>query len=140
MLDSFLSDFNEIRDTLGKEGNHQFFGKNFSFFSAEPILFYNNEKDVIVYANSMFNTEFNYTINDLEDWKYSIYPLLNNEDQLLFKNANMKFNRSRRKMISVAAGVVALQSLNASATCPKDPLAICNVTHLASIKMAEILK
>ena len=87
MLDSFLSDFSEIRDTLGKEGDHQFFGKNFSFFSAEPILFYNNEKDVIVYANSMFNSEFNYTINDLEDWKYSIYPLLNSEDQILFKNA-----------------------------------------------------
>lgn len=43
-------------------------------------------------------------------------------------------------MMSVAAGVVALPSLNASATCPKNPLAVCNVTHLASIKMAEILK
>ncbi len=52
----------------------------------------------------------------------------------------MKFNPSRRKMMSVAAGAVALPSLDASATCPKDTLAICNVTHLASIKMAEILK
>ena len=52
----------------------------------------------------------------------------------------MKFDPSRRKLMSVAACVVALPSLNASATCPKDPLAICNVTHLASIKMAEILK
>lgn len=43
-------------------------------------------------------------------------------------------------MMSVAAGIATLPSLNASATCPKDPLSICNVTHLASIKMAEILK
>ena len=64
MLDSFLSDFAEIKDTLGKEESPNFFGKNFSFFSAEPILFYNNEKDVIVYANSMFSNEFNYTINN----------------------------------------------------------------------------
>lgn len=42
--------------------------------------------------------------------------------------------------MSVAACVVALPGLNASAACPKDPLAICNVTHLASIKMAEIFK
>ncbi len=87
MLDSFLTDFNEIRDTLDKEGDHNFFGKNFSFFSAEPILFYNNEKDVIVYANSMFSNEFNYTVEDLAEWKYSIYPLLNKEDQAPFKEA-----------------------------------------------------
>ncbi|MEO6733142.1 MAG: PAS domain-containing protein [Ferruginibacter sp.] len=87
MLNSFLTDFTEIRDTLDKEGEHNFFGKNFSFFSAEPILFYNNEKDVIVYANSMFSNEFNYTIEDLADWKYSIYPLINKEDQAPFKEA-----------------------------------------------------
>jgi PAS domain S-box-containing protein len=87
MLDSFLTDFTDIRDTLSKEGDHTFFGKDFSFFSAEPILFYNNEKDVIVYANSMFSKEFNYSIEDLKDWKYSIYPLLNMEDQEPFRNA-----------------------------------------------------
>ncbi len=87
MLDSFLNDFSFIRDTFDKEGDHNLFGKNFSFFSAEPILFYNNEKDVIVYANSMFSDEFNYTIDDLKEWKYSFYPLLNKEDQEPFKTA-----------------------------------------------------
>ena len=87
MLNSFLSEFTEIIDALGKDGDHNFFGKNFSFFSAEPILFYNNEKDVIVYANSMFSNEFNYTVDDLAEWKYSILPLLNKEDQQPFKDA-----------------------------------------------------
>ncbi len=87
MLDSFLTEFTEIRDILGTEGDHNFFGKNFSFFSAEPILFYNNEKDVIVYANSMFSNEFNFTVEDLAEWKYSIYPMLNKEDQTPFKEA-----------------------------------------------------
>jgi len=87
MLDSFLTEFTQIRDELGKEGEHNFFGKNFSFFSAEPILFYNNEKDVIVYANSLFSNEFNFTVEDLADWKYSIYPLINKEDQAPFKEA-----------------------------------------------------
>ncbi|CAN5452086.1 hypothetical protein BH11BAC3_BH11BAC3_14140 [soil metagenome] len=87
MLDSFLTDFSLIRDTLEQEGDHNFFGKNFSFFSADPILFYNNEKDVIVYANSMFTSEFNYTVEDLAEWKYSFYPLLNKEDQEPFKAA-----------------------------------------------------
>src|SRR5690349_8729146 len=87
MLDSFVKGLMEIRDTLSQEGDHNFFGKEFSFFSAEPILFYNTEKDVIVYANSMFSNEFNYTIEDLAEWKYSIYPLLNEEDQTLFREA-----------------------------------------------------
>src|SRR5688572_8803936 len=87
MLDSLLSDISLIRDTFDKDGDHNFFGKNFSFFSAEPILFYNNEKDVIVYANSMFTDEFNYTVEDLAEWKYSFYPLLNKEDQVSFKAA-----------------------------------------------------
>ena len=87
MLDSFLTEFTEIRDELGKEGDHNFFGRNFSFFSAEPILFYNNEKDVIIYANSLFSSEFNFTIEDLADWKYSIYPLINKEDQAPFREA-----------------------------------------------------
>ncbi len=87
MLDSFLTEFTEIRDELGKEGEHNFFGKNFSFFSAEPILFYNNEKDVIIYANSLFSNEFNFTVEDIADWKYSIYPLINKEDQAPFREA-----------------------------------------------------
>ena len=87
MLDSFLTGFTEIRDTLNKEGDHNLFGKNFSFFSAEPILFYNNEKDVIIYINSLFSDEFNYTVEDLAEWKYSIYPLLAKEDQASFKAA-----------------------------------------------------
>lgn len=87
MLDSFLTDFTEIRDNLGKEGHNSFFGRDFSFFSAEPILFYNNEKDVIVYANSMFSSEFNYAVSDLEEWKYSILPLINKEDQAPFQEA-----------------------------------------------------
>ncbi len=87
MLETFLADINDIRDTLSKEGDHNFFGKTFSFFSAEPILFYNNEKDVIVYANSMFSNEFNFTVEDLAEWKYSIYPLLNKDDQEPFREA-----------------------------------------------------
>ena len=42
--------------------------------------------------------------------------------------------------MSVAASAVAFPSLNALATCPKDPLAVCNVTHLVSIRMAQISK
>src|SRR3954465_1652688 len=87
MLDSFVKGFTEIRDTLSRAGDHNFFGKDFSFFSAEPILFYNTEKEVIVYANSMFSNEFHYTVEDLAEWKYSIYPLLNEEDRTLFRDA-----------------------------------------------------
>ncbi|MES2372873.1 MAG: ATP-binding protein [Bacteroidota bacterium] len=87
MLESFLSDFSFIKDTLDKEGDHNFFGRNFSFFSTEPILFYNSDKDAIVYVNSQFTDEFNYTVEDLAEWKYSIYPLLNTEDQETFRNA-----------------------------------------------------
>lgn len=87
MLESFLSDFSLIKETLDKEGSHDFFGKNFSFFSTEPILFYNSEKDAIVYMNSRFADEFNYTVEDLAEWKYSIYPLLSNEDQEEFRES-----------------------------------------------------
>ncbi len=87
MLESFLSDFSFIKETLDKEGDHNFFGRDFSFFSTEPILFYNSEKDVIVYANSHFTDEFNYTVDDLSDWKYSIYPLLSPDDQDAFRAA-----------------------------------------------------
>lgn len=87
MLESFLSDFSYIKETLDKEGDHDFFGMNFSFFLTEPILFYNSEKDTIVYMNSNFIDEFNYSIEDLAEWKYSIYPLLNNEAQEEFRSA-----------------------------------------------------
>lgn len=87
MLESFLSDFSFIKDTLDKEGDHNFFGKDFSFFSTEPILFYNSDKDVIMYMNGRFADEFNYTVNDLAEWKYSIYPLLSNDDQEDFRKA-----------------------------------------------------
>ncbi len=87
MLESFLSDFSFIKDTLDKEGNHNFFGREFSFFSTEPILFYNSEHDTIAYVNSRFTDEFNYTVDDIADWKYSIYPLLSNEHHAEFRQA-----------------------------------------------------
>lgn len=87
MLDSFLSDFSLIRDSLDGDGECTFFGKNFSFFSAEPILFYNAEKDLIVYANSMFADEFSCTVDDLAAAKYSVYPLINSEDHAAFREA-----------------------------------------------------
>ncbi len=87
MLESFLSDFSFIKETLDKEGDHNFFGRDFSFFSTEPILFYHSDKDAIVYMNSTFTKEFNYSVEDLSSWKYSIYPLLNNEDQEPFRQA-----------------------------------------------------
>ncbi|MEO6722162.1 MAG: ATP-binding protein [Ferruginibacter sp.] len=87
MLDSFLNEFSFIRDTIEKDGDHNFFGREFSFFDAEPILFYNNATDVIVYANSMFTKEFDYTAQDLSEWNYSILPLLNKEDHEPFKTA-----------------------------------------------------
>ena len=87
MLESFLSDFSYIKETLDKVGEPNFFGKNFSFFLTEPILFYNSEKDTIVYMNSNFIDEFNYSIEDLAEWKYSIYPLLCNEAQEEFRLA-----------------------------------------------------
>src|ERR1700712_2464364 len=87
MLESFLSDFSFIKETLDKEGDHNFFGRDFSFFSTEPILFYHSDKDAIVYVNSHFTKEFNYTVNDISNWKYSIYPLLSSEDQEPFRQA-----------------------------------------------------
>lgn len=87
MLESFLSDFSFIKETLDKEGDHNFFGRDFSFFSVEPILFYNSDKDAIVYMNSRFADEFNYTVDDLAEWKYSIYPLLSADDQEEFRLA-----------------------------------------------------
>ena len=85
MLESFLNDFSFIRDALENETNPKLFGKNFPFFSSEPILFYNSATDVIVYSNSAFATEFNYTVEDLAALNYSIYPLFNNDDQEPFR-------------------------------------------------------
>lgn len=53
---------------------------------------------------------------------------------------NMKSDPTRRKILSIAAATAVLPVLDATAACPKDPLVVCNVTHLASIKMAGILK
>lgn len=87
MLESFLSDFSFIKETLDKEGDHNFFGRNFSFFSIEPILFYNADRDAIVYMNSRFADEFCYTVDDLAEWKYSIYPLVGEDDREEFRLA-----------------------------------------------------
>ncbi len=87
MLESFLSDLAFIKETLDKDGDHNFFGKNFSFFSTGPILFYNSDKDTIIYMNSHFADELNYTVEDLAEWKYSIYPLLSAESQEGFREA-----------------------------------------------------
>ncbi len=86
MLESFLSDFVYIKDVLDKQGDTNFFDKNFSFFSTEPLLFYNSDTDVIVYINSRFTEEFNYTVDDLATWKYSIHPLINGDDQESFRD------------------------------------------------------
>ena len=40
--------------------------------------------------------------------------------------------------MSAIAGGTALAQLNAEAKCPADPLSVCNVTHLSSVKTAEI--
>lgn len=87
MLESCLSDFSYIKETLDKEGDPDFFGMNFPFFLMEPILFYNSEKDIIVYMNNNFIEEFNYSVEDLAKWEYSIYPLLSNEAQDEFKKS-----------------------------------------------------
>jgi FAD/FMN-containing dehydrogenase len=50
----------------------------------------------------------------------------------------MRFDPSRRRALSAIAGGAALAQLNAEAKCPADPLSVCNVTHLSSVKMAEI--
>ena len=50
----------------------------------------------------------------------------------------MNFDPSRRRALSVIAGSVALMQLNAEARCPADPLSVCNVTHLNSVKVAGV--
>jgi FAD/FMN-containing dehydrogenase len=50
----------------------------------------------------------------------------------------MRFDPSRRRALSAIAGGAALAQLNAEAKCPADPLSVCNVTHLSSVKTAEI--
>lgn len=50
----------------------------------------------------------------------------------------MSFYPSRRKALSLIAGSVVLPHSGADAKCPADPLTICNVTHLNSVKVAGI--
>lgn len=51
----------------------------------------------------------------------------------------MKPNTSRRKILSFAVGATAFANLNALAKCPVDPLSICNVTHLNTVKAGKIV-
>ena len=85
MAESFLSDFSFIKETLDKEVPPDFFGKDFSFFFDDLTLFYHAGKDAIVYVNRRFTDEFNYTADDLAEWKYSIYPLLHKDDHEAFR-------------------------------------------------------
>jgi FAD/FMN-containing dehydrogenase len=50
----------------------------------------------------------------------------------------MRFDPSRRRALSAIAAGAALAQLGAEAKCPVDPLSVCNVTHLSSVKMAGI--
>lgn len=85
MLDSFINDLTHIRGIIDKDSEPDFFGRDFSFFSLDPILFYNTKKNVIVYANGLFTDDFNFTAADLSAWNYSIYPLFYKDDQEPFK-------------------------------------------------------
>ncbi len=87
MLDSFIADLSLIKETLDKEEENNFFGRNFSLFAAEPTLFYDSEKEVIIYVNDQFAKELHYTLCDLSSWKYSIFPLLHIADQDLFRES-----------------------------------------------------
>lgn len=89
MLDSYLSDFTFIKNALDKGGQPDFFGKDFSFFSTEPVLFYNHDTDNIAYINHRFADEFHYTVADLSKSNYSIYTLLHPDDHAAF-HANMQ--------------------------------------------------
>ena len=52
----------------------------------------------------------------------------------------MKTSPDRRRFLTqLAAGAAALTALEAEATCPADPLTVCNVTHLYSVAMAGIV-
>lgn len=85
MLDSFLSDFHLIRDTLDKESDPSFFGKEFSLFEADPVIFYNAVDDRIVYMNEKFANEFKFSVGDLAKLNYSLYALLSHEDKTYFR-------------------------------------------------------
>ncbi len=50
----------------------------------------------------------------------------------------MSFDPSRRKALSLIAGGMVLAPLNTEARCPADPLSICNVTHLHTVKVGGI--
>jgi signal transduction histidine kinase len=86
MLESFLSDFTFIKETFDKGGDPDFFGREFSFYSGEPILFYNLVTDRIIYMNARFAREFHYTAEDLARNKHSIFPLLDTEGHQPFRD------------------------------------------------------
>jgi signal transduction histidine kinase len=86
MLESYLSDFAFIKETLDKGGDPDFFGKDFSFYSNESVLFYNIDTDRIIYVNSRFADEFSYTPEDLSKNNFSIFPLLHTEDHAPFRD------------------------------------------------------
>lgn len=85
MLESFLSDFAFIKETFDKGGDPDFFGNNFSFYSTEPVLFYNIETDRVIYMNERFEDEFHYTFDDLAKNKFSIFSLIHDEDHGPFR-------------------------------------------------------
>lgn len=85
MLESFLSDLSLIKDTLDKDGAHDFFGQEFSFFSSEPVLMYDLDQDQVIYMNRKFETEFQYTKADLEAKKYSVLALIQEDDRDKFQ-------------------------------------------------------
>ncbi|MBV9986259.1 MAG: PAS domain-containing protein [Chitinophagaceae bacterium] len=92
MLESFLSDFNLIRDTLDKQGDPVFFDREFSFFAADPVLFYDTLKDRIVYMNKRFAEEFRFSVENLAAFNYSIYPLLSAQDQEIFRSSMQRLS------------------------------------------------
>lgn len=95
MLESYLEDFTLIKDTLDKGGAVDFLGKDFSFFSTEPVLFYDCDNDRITYMNRNFSDEFKFTIDDLADIQYSIFPLVHPEEVDAFRENLLNCLRNR---------------------------------------------
>lgn len=85
MLESYLEDFALIKETLDKGGDSDFFGRDFSFFSTEPVLFYDYDRDRIVYMNRRFTDEFKYTDADLAKEHYSIFAIIHPDDREAFR-------------------------------------------------------
>ncbi len=52
----------------------------------------------------------------------------------------MNVNLSRRKTLALIGSTAAATTLNVAAKCPADPLSICNVTQLNSVKAGSVLK